>query len=350
MSPRPSLAVFGQVGQKFLPQFKEALPDWDIIGWTNNDPTEVRDQTLQTCKAAVMGPDFILGPGNLPALLAAPKLELLVQSWAGTDWASPELLPEGLTLCNSGGHGAPIAEFVMAAILMHVTEIRQLEAELRRGDWSRSGRNPDPAVLHGDLAGKKIGLVGYGEIAQEVAKRAQAFNVHLSAVARRERSSSPAPLDWIGTSKDLHRLCRESDIIVITCDLNAETVGLIDADAFKAMQPHCFVVNVARGEVVDEKALYDALVSRQIAAATIDTWYRYPSNVLDPEPDPDHGGPFRGSKYDFYSLDNITVTPHCSANTHGADIGRYKIIIDTLSDFAAGQPLKRAMMTGAAKR
>jgi phosphoglycerate dehydrogenase-like enzyme len=350
MSDSPLLGVFGQVGQKFLPQFRDALPNWEVIGWTNADPAALRDQILQSCQAAVMGPDFILGPGNLPALLTAPKLELLVQSWAGTDWASPALLPQGVTLCNSGGHGAPMSEFVMAAILAHVTEIRELEAELRRGDWSRSGRNPDPAVLHGDLAGKTIGLVGYGEIAQAIAKRAQNFDVRLIAIARSERSAAPAPLDWIGTSKDLHRLCNESDIIVVTCDLNAETEGLIDAAAFGAMQPHCFLINVARGEVVAEKALYEALATRQIAAAAIDTWYRYPTNVLDPEPDPDHGGPFRGSRFDFYSLNNIVVTPHCSANSQGADIGRYRIIIETMTDFAAGKELKRAVMTGTAAR
>jgi phosphoglycerate dehydrogenase-like enzyme len=350
MSDIPLLGVFGQVGQSFLPQFRDALPDWQVVGWTNADPVELRDQTLQGCKAAVMGPDFILGPGNLPALLAAPKLELLVQSWAGTDWASPALLPQGVILCNSGGHGAPMSEFVMAAILSHVTEIRELEAELRRGDWSRSGRNPDPTVLHGDLAGKTIGLVGYGEIAQAVAKRAQNFDVRLIAIARSERPAAPAPLDWIGTSADLHRLCQESDIIVVTCDLNAETEGLIDAAAFTAMQQHCFLVNVARGEVVEEEALYEALATRKIAAAAIDTWYRYPTNILDPEPDPDRGGPFRGSRFDFYSLENIVVTPHCSANSQGADRGRYKIIIETVTDFAAGRALKRAVMTGTAER
>jgi phosphoglycerate dehydrogenase-like enzyme len=350
MSDRHILGVFGQVGQSFLPQFRDALPAWEVVGWTNADPSDIRDKTLQSCTAAVMGPDFILGPGNLPALLAAPKLELLVQSWAGTDWASPALLPNGVTLCNSGGHGAPMSEFVMAAILSHVTEIRELEAELRRGDWSRSGRNPDPTVLHGDLAGKTIGLVGYGEIAQAVAKRAHGFDVRLIAIARSQRPTTPAPLAWIGTSQDLHRLCQESDIIVVTCDLNAETEGLIDAAAFAAMQPHCFLVNVARGEVVAEEALYDALTSRQIAAAAIDTWYRYPTNVINPEPDPDRGGPFRGSRFDFYSLDNIVVTPHCSANSQGADVGRYKIIIETMTDFAAGRPLKRAIMTGTAAR
>lgn len=350
MSEERTLCVFGRVGQTYLPLIESRLPEWRVVGWTNEDDLTRRDEEIARCEAAVLSPDFILTPGNLSALLQAPHLKIMIQPWVGTDWAQADLLPEGLKLCNATGHGAPMAEFVLAALLSHVTQIHSLDNGLRRGDWSRGGRNPDPKAMHGDMRGKTLGIIGYGEIGQAVAHRAAAFGVNICAVARSERAEVPSPLNWIGTSKDLHRLCRESDFIVVTCDLNDDTRGMIDAAAFAAMPEHCYLVNVARGEVIEETALYEALRDKTIGGATIDTWYRYPENVLEPGPDPDRGGVFCGSQHDFYALENVTVTPHSAAHTAGSDLGRYESIAQTLRDYTDGLALTRHVMTGTARK
>ena len=343
------IAVFGKMGLKFGHLIEAAINDiagWQVDIWPCDDDLAARDTMLETCEAAIMGPDFILTPGNFAALMAAPNLKLVAQPWVGTDWLDPGFLPKGLMVCNAGGHAASMAEHVMASILEHAIELRTQHADMLVGRWYRSGRNSAPDARHGHLNGKTLGLVGFGEIARAVVRRANAFNMNCCAVARSAREQTPDGLDWIGTQAELPRLLNESDYIALTCDLNAETEGMIDADAFALMKPTAYLINVARGEVIVEKALYTALKERRIDGAALDTWYRYPGTVENAEPDPDRGGPFQGSQYDFNALDNVLLTPHSSAHTFDADEGRYVSIAKSLREYAQGQTPKRLVATG----
>jgi phosphoglycerate dehydrogenase-like enzyme len=344
------LAVFGKMGAKFAPVLQQQFADkhgWDIGVWPCDDDVAMRDTLLADCEAAVMSADFILTPGNFGALMAAPKLKILLQPWVGTDWLDPGFLPKGLVVCNAGGHAAPMAEYVLGTMLEHALELRSMHADMLAGKWHRAGRNAAPEARHGDLSGAHVGIVGYGEIAQAVATRAAAFGMSVSAIARSKRAATPPPLDWIGTQDDLPKLLAESDYLIMTCDLNDETAGMIDAAAFAQMKDSAYIINVARGEVIDEDALFDALTAKQIAGAAIDTWYRYPSNIVDAEPDPDRGGPYQGSKHDFAGLDNVLLTPHMAAHTFGADKGRYVSIAESLCSYADGDAqVKRQVAVG----
>lgn len=343
------IALFGNKGEEYADIIRDRFADkadWQIDLWPCDDDIAARDGVLAHCEVAVISPDFVLTPGNFGALMAAPKVKMFVQPWVGTDWIDPGFLPEGLMVCNAGGHAAPMAEYVLGAMLEHVLELRALHNDMHAGRWHRAGRNAAPEALHGDLANKTVGIVGYGEIAAAVAQRAAAFGTRVIAIARSPRDAAPAPLDWIGVQADLPKLLAETDFLVLTCDLNDETHGMIDAAAFAHMKDTAYLVNVARGEVIDEDALFAALRDRQIAGAALDTWYRYPTDVLTPEPDPDRGGPFQGSKHDFLSLDNVLLTPHAAAHTFGADRGRYESIAETLSEYADGAQPKRYVLTG----
>jgi len=350
MSDPRIVAVFGSTGAQYIPLLSELLPDWRVEGWTNAETAEARDALIARSEAAVISPDFVLTPGNFGALMLGQKLRIIVQPWVGTDWIDPDQLPDGLLVATASGHAAPIAEFILACMLLNETDLMGLDRDLRRGDWTRGGYNVRREGQHGDLSGKTLGLIGFGEIGQATATRAEVFGVRSIAVARSKREKTPAPLDWIGTKSDVTRLCEESDYIVCTCDLNDETRHILDAEQFAAMKPSAYVINVARGEVIAEKAFYEALKTGQIAGATIDTWYRYPADPMNPEPDPDRGGPFQGSSYDFMALPNVIVTPHASAHTYGADRGRYISIGHTLAAYAAGEPIARHVLTGTGKK
>ena len=343
------IAVFGEMGLKYGHLIEAALADlkdWQVDVWPCDNNLAERDAMLETCEVAVMGPDFILTPGNFGALMAAPNLKLVAQPWVGTDWLDPGFLPKGLMVCNAGGHAASMAEHVMASVLEHAIELRAQHADMLAGRWHRSARNAAPDARHGHLNGKTLGLVGFGEIAKAVVKRATAFNMKCRALARTSRAQIPEGLDWIGTQADLPRLLRESDYIVLSCDLNAETEGMIDAGAFAQMKPTAYLVNVARGEVIVEDALFTALSERHIAGAALDTWYRYPVNIENAEPDPNRGGPHQGSQYDFNALDNVLLTPHSSAHTYNADEGRYVSIGQSVREYAKGETPKRHVATG----
>lgn len=348
------IAVFGKMGVKFAPiiadtfnaQSNAQSEKWVVDVWPCNDDLEARDAILANCEAAVMSADFILTPGNFGALMAAPKLKILLQPWVGTDWLDAGFLPDGLLFCNAGGHAAPMAEYVLGAMLEHALELRQLHQDMTQGKWYRAGRNAAAEARHGDLRGKHVGIIGYGDIAKAVASRAHAFDMQVSAIARSVRETTPAPLNWIGTREDLPKLLGQSDYLILTCDLNDETQGMIDAAAFEAMKDSAYIINVARGEVIEEDALFDALSNRKIGGAALDTWYRYPTNITDAEADPDRGGPYQGSRHDFLSLDNVLLTPHSAAHTFGADRGRYESIAKSLLCYAKGEPIKRHVTTG----
>ena len=345
-----SIAVFGEMGAKYASIIEQKVAgfdgDWQLDIWPCNDDLAARNAIISKCEVAVISADFILTAGNFGALMAAPNLKLMIQPWVGTDWIDPGFLPQGLLVCNAGGHAVPMAEHVMGAMLEHVLELRVQHMDMHNGQWRRAGRNAAPDARHGDLSGKTLGILGYGEIAQAVAERAKVFGMNICAVARSERAHLPEPLDWIGTRADFDKLLQTSDFIAVTCDLTDETRGMIDQAAFDLMKPNAYLINVARGEVVDEDALFAALKNRKIGGAALDTWYRYPQNIITPEEDPDRGGPYQGSVHDFLSLDNVLLTPHSAAHTNGADLGRYVSIADTIEAYQSGREMKRYVVTG----
>ena len=131
------------------------------------------------------------------------------------------------------------------------------------------------ARVHGEVAGKTIGIVGFGRIGKAIAVRARAFGMRVLAV---NRSGAPAAeADRVERFDWLEGLLAESDYVVLACPLTDETRGMIGAAAFRSMKPSAMLINVARGPVVDEDALHEAMASRRIAAALLDAWYTYPT-------------------------------------------------------------------------
>ncbi len=347
---KPVLAVFGALGQNYMPLLSEHLPEWDIQNWlVDKDDTKTRDKLCAICTGAIVSPDFVLGEGNFGALLQGKNLKVILQPWVGVDWLDPDALPEGLIYCNAGGHAPPMAEFIIGAMLEHSLKLRRAHNDMLSGSWYMGGRNVLADSRHGDLQGKTLGIVGYGEIAQATAMRAAAFDMQIIAIARSPRDTPPAPLHWIGVQADLPHLLAQSDYIALTCDLNDETRNMFDKAAFVQMKDSAYLINVARGEVCHAQDFYEALRDKVIAGAAIDTWYRYPFDNVHAEPDPDTGKAFCGAQFDFLSLDNVLLTPHYAAHTWGAEKGRYESIAISLQQYSASQPIKRQVATGTGK-
>jgi phosphoglycerate dehydrogenase-like enzyme len=120
------------------------------------------------------------------------------------------------------------------------------------------------------------------------------------------------------------------DNVVVSLPLTADTRRLVDATALSAMRPHAVIVNVGRGPVIEERALYEALATKRIAGAVIDTWYRYPSRVGEVV--------FPGT-LPFHELDNIVMTPHMSAWTHGTVRRRQQVMAGNVGRLMRGEPL-----------
>lgn len=253
------------------------------------------------------------------ASLPRPEgLRLFQVPGAGTDAVDFAALPPGAVVCNCFGHEQAIAEYVMAALLRRHVPLDDADRRLRGGDWAYRAGAPERA--HTEIVGATVGVLGFGHIGKAVAARGRAFEMRVH-VANRTRVAAPDLVHRYFPLSDLSAFWGSADALVITVPLTPDTRGLVGRDAFAAMRRDAVLVNVARGPVVEEQALYDALRENRIGGAVIDTWYRYP-DPGDPTAMP--------SALPFERLPNLLMTPHMSGWTVGTIRRRQRAMAENL--------------------
>jgi phosphoglycerate dehydrogenase-like enzyme len=266
-----------------------------------------------------------------------PKLRLVQVPGAGVDRIDRSQFREGLALANAYGHEAGIAEYVIGAMIALSRSFQRLDQKLRAGQWESQwsiGSSAPP--LWPELAGKTLGILGFGHIGEALARRAHAFDMKVCAVRRHAQSDVPRDLMFIGGPERLDELLGLSDYVAVTLPLSPETRGLIDARRLGLMKPSAYLINVARAEIIDEQALYDALALRRLAGAALDVWYRYPTTVGTTAP----------ATAPFHELSNVIMTPHVSGWTEGMLEARASVIAKNIERTARGEaPLNAVAVT-----
>lgn len=259
----------------------------------------------------------------------APRLRLVQVPGAGLDRIDLGACRPGINLANAYGHEAGIAEYIIGAMISLSRSFRRLDTELRQGRWeSQWAVGVAAPPLWPELAGKTLGILGFGHIGQAVARRAAAFDMHVCAVRREAQAEIPSGVSFVGGPERLDEVLRLSDYLAVTLSLSSATRNLIGQQRLRLMKPAAFLINVARAEIFDEAALYDALSCGRIAGAALDVWYRYPTSS---EPTPPATQPFR-------TLDNVMMTPHVSGWTEGMLTARASLIADNIERTARGEP------------
>ena len=258
----------------------------------------------------------------------ARRLRLVQVPGAGLDRIDRDALPVGTRLANAYGHETGIAEYVVGAMLAVGRELARLDAALRCGRWeSQWAPGATPAVW-AEMAGKTLGIVGYGRIGQAVARRARAFDMEVLAIRRDLRHPDPHGIAAVhGPDALLHVLTR-SDYVVLTLPLTPETRGLVGERELDAMKPTAILVNVARAQLVDEDTLYRALLEGRIRGAALDVWYRYPVDATPTQP----------ANRPFHQLPNVLMTPHVAGWTDGMLQARATLIAENIRRTARGEP------------
>ncbi len=259
---------------------------------------------------------------------AARRLQLVQVPGAGLDRIDIAALPPGTKLANVYGHEIGIAEYVFGAILTLTRELKRLDASLRDGRWdSQWAVGASPLSVWPELAGKTLGILGYGRIGACVAHRARAFDMRVCAIRRDVGRSMEDDLALLGDLKILDEVLERSDYLVIALPATADTRGLIGDKQLDSMKPTAILVNVSRAQIVDEDALYRALAERRIGGAALDVWYRYPT-----EP-----GRTLPSTRPFHELPNVLMTPHVSGWTDGMLQARASLIAENIRRIARGE-------------
>ena len=306
--------------------------------------TEADDEAPPADALAAIG-----GPDGAALFSQMPSVRLLQVPFTGVDWLDPSGIPSGCTVANVHGMETPIAEYVLTGMLESVNGFSQMDAQYKNDAVFRSPFPPAhwndglPVPFHRELAGSTVGIIGYGHIGAAVAKRSLAFDMRVIGTARRARDGgAPDGLDCLGTMEDIPRLLAESDFVVVACPLTPETEGLIDAAALETMKRDAVLINVGRGAVCDEAALYTALSTGQIGGAVLDVWWNQPSAE-----DPRVPGWTDSKAHPFHELPNVFITPHSSGWTQaGTERRRIEEIAKNLDALISGAPLINVVATG----
>lgn len=258
----------------------------------------------------------------------APRVRFVQSVATGIELIDLNALPRGTVICNAFGHESAIAEYVLMTMLVWSHRFLEIEGEFRarsswRPSWVQSG------APHGEILGKTLGIVGLGRVGREVARRAAAFGVRVLAANRSPRPAGEG-VERVFPLGELDAMLPSCDFVALTTALGPETEGLLDARRLRLMKPSAFLVNIARGAILDEAAIYDALREKRIAGAALDVWWQYP-DAAEPMRRP--------SRLPFHELPNVIMTPHCSGWTDGMMARRWAEVIDNLARFVRGAPL-----------
>jgi glycerate dehydrogenase len=229
---------------------------------------------------------------------------------------------QGIAVTNIPDYGThAVAQFTFALLLELCHRVQKHSDAVKSGQWSE---NADFCFFNYpliELAGKTMGIVGFGRIGKQTARIAKAMGMKLAVHSRSlPQTNEFDELDWYD---DINKMARESDIMTLHCPLTEETRGIIGRSVLEDMKESAFLINTARGPLVDEEALYHALKNKIIAGAGLD--------VLEKEP-PDPNNP-------LLELDNLVITPHIAWAAKESRERLMSIAYDNLKSFLKGRPV-----------
>ena len=256
----------------------------------------------------------------------APKLRWLQYPGAGVDGLKPSgLLDAGSNVVITtarGIHATTICEYVFGSMLMFNWNWPQMVRLQDKHIWARSARWYK--LGRRELIDQTLGIVGVGSIGRQIAKMGRAFGMRVLGMRRSMPEEQADPdIDAYIPPEQLHDLLGQSDYVVLAVPLTQETEKLIGEAELRAMRPNAYLVNIARGRVVDEQALIRALNEGWIAGAGLD--------VTEEEPLP--------SESPLYSMQNVILTPHISGNSIHYEKRLAELFADNMRRFRAGTPL-----------
>lgn len=293
--------VLNELGSRIGDRIRAAAPDAEVIDVGPDPPP------------ADLTADVLFGGWAPHSFDYAQRVPWVQMSGTGVDKVPPELFEGRIVTCARGASAVPISEFVLGAMLAFEKRFPDVWLHEPPEHW-----NFDRL---GGLSGRTLGIVGLGGIGAAVAQRALPFGMRVLAV---RRTAAGSPVDGVELVPSLDALLEASDHLVLAVPLTPRTEHLLDRAAFATVKPGVHLVNIARGRLVDQDALHDALDDDRVAMATLDT--------VDPEPLP--------AGHWLYEHPKVRLSAHISWASHLGIDSTVDLFVDNLRRYAAGRPLQ----------
>ncbi len=292
-----------------LERVQDIAPDVEFIA------TKSKDETIEKAKDA----DAIYAGGWLEReifLAASEKLKWVQIGGAGVDATLyPEMVESDVVLTNaSGAFDIPIADHLFAMMLCFSRGLNMFIRHQMEGKWRGT-----PTI---QLAGQTILILGLGNIGMAVAQRANGFEMRILAIDLMP-PEKPDYIEKIEEPGKLHDLLPEADFIAICCPLTKNTYRMIGEAEFQLMKPSAYVINIARGKIIDEAVMIKALKEKRIAGAGLD--------VFEKEPLPEDS--------ELWNMSNVIITTHTAGSAPETGGRTFKIFCENLQRFVKGEPL-----------
>ena len=250
-----------------------------------------------------------------------PNLKMIIVPYTGLNGLDlPAIESKGIKVLNTSAHSHFVAERALALILALRGNLVNFHNSMVKGNWSN--RYEDDRLSWTSLFGKKVAIYGYGSIGQNVAALMKPFGVEIGIIAYKKRSFEGAE-----NFESLEALCRWCDLLMITAPLNEHTEGSVNDSVLKEMDGK-YIVNVGRGAVIEEEALYKRLSDGTLAGFASDVWFQYP-NKQSPDRFP--------SAYPIHELSNVIMTPHNAGFEVTSRQVRYGDVLDQIIEFARSE-------------
>ncbi len=289
--------------------------EWEIYPSTSSEQLLERIQNVDV----IISNKVVV---NAEAIQQCPNLKLILISATGTNNIDlVQAKKQGVVVCNCQAYGtSAVAQHTLMLMLNLATSFKQYERAVQNGDWNKASQFCllDYPII--ELEGKTLGILGYGELGKAVAKLAEAFGMKIlvGALPNRPVQENRIPFN---------ELLSQVDFLTLHCPLSTDTQNLIDAKAFDAMKHSAFLINCARGGIVNEQDLADALIAGKIAGAAID--------VLMVEP-PKDGNVLLNSE-----IPNLLITPHSAWGSVDARQRIVQQMVENVEAFKKGQPIRQ---------
>ena len=273
---------------------------------------------------------LVAGRPTEEQLTACPTLRALIIPLAGVPKETYDLMKgfQHISVHNLHYNAAATSEMALALLLAAAKVLLPIDRAFRAHDWTPR-YEPNPAFL---LENKSVLVLGYGAIGQRVAQACLGLGMRVKALRRHFNGSESDSGVEVHSSHELHQLLPETEILIVCLPHTSETEGMIDKHALDLLAERAILVNVARGPIVNERALFEALKDGRLYAAGLDVWYNYPQ-------DESARSMTAPSQFPFYELDNVVMSPHRAGGAMDLEFSRMEALAESLNVTVRGEPI-----------